>query len=173
MGDDDFDQLYSDHARAVVGYLMRRLPSEDAREVAAEVFLVAWRRRDELPEAPLPWLLATARRQAANHRRGQRRHLGLVERVRREPPVRPAETPTDRRVTALVVREALTRLSADDQELLRLVTWDDLDMARAAEVLGCSAGAVRVRLHRARQRLEAELARVGYSPALDGGGLHE
>src|ERR687898_3426352 len=46
-----------------------------------------------------------------------------------------------------------------DQEILRLVAWDGLAPAQAGMVLGCSPGAARVRLHRARRRLAQELAK--------------
>jgi RNA polymerase sigma-70 factor (ECF subfamily) len=56
------------------------------------------------------------------------------------------------------VRSALPRLSEDDQEILRLIGWEQLSLAEAASVLGCGMGAAKVRLHRARRRL-AELLR--------------
>jgi RNA polymerase sigma-70 factor (ECF subfamily) len=58
----------------------------------------------------------------------------------------------------LDVLEALRRLKPIDQEVLMLIAWEDLSAAEAAEVLGCSEGAFRVRLHRARTRMERKLA---------------
>ncbi|MFI7634921.1 RNA polymerase sigma factor [Nonomuraea sp. NPDC049400] len=54
--------------------------------------------------------------------------------------------------------EAFKRLSDDDRELLALVAWEGLSGAEIAKVLGCSRGAARIRLHRARKRLAKELA---------------
>lgn len=56
------------------------------------------------------------------------------------------------------VHRALSRLDAEDQELLRLLEWDGLDRAEIATVLGISRNAVRVRLHRARRRFANALA---------------
>ena len=53
----------------------------------------------------------------------------------------------------LRVRAVLGELAPGDQELLRLTEWDGLDVGEVAAVLGCSPAAVKVRLHRARQRL--------------------
>ncbi|RPH35500.1 MAG: sigma-70 family RNA polymerase sigma factor, partial [Chloroflexi bacterium] len=53
--------------------------------------------------------------------------------------------------------EALSRLSASDQELLRLVAWEELSHAEIAEVMGISVNAVAIRLHRARARFERAL----------------
>jgi len=47
---------------------------------------------------------------------------------------------------------AFRELPAQDQELLSLVAWEELDTAQIATTLGCSRNAVRIRLHRARKR---------------------
>lgn len=57
------------------------------------------------------------------------------------------------------VRTALASLPAGDQEILRLVGWEQLVLAEVAVVLGCSRVAAKVRLHRARRRLLATLDR--------------
>ena len=59
-----------------------------------------------------------------------------------------------------VVR-ALGRLGPDDQEILRLVAWEELARDEIAVVLGISRGAVRVRLHRARRRLAEQMRASG------------
>jgi RNA polymerase sigma-70 factor, ECF subfamily len=51
------------------------------------------------------------------------------------------------------VETAMRRLGRRDQELLYLIAWEDLKIADAAQVLGCSVATARVRLHRARRRL--------------------
>lgn len=56
---------------------------------------------------------------------------------------------------------ALARLSDDDRELLMLVAWEGLDSAQLGFVLNCSPTAARIRLHRARSRLRAELDELG------------
>ncbi len=52
---------------------------------------------------------------------------------------------------------AFAALRERDREVLRLVAWDGLDAAEAAEVLGVTRLAFTVRLHRARRRLERAL----------------
>jgi len=80
-----FESLYRDHAPQVLGYLRRRTDRDDARDVAAEVFAVVWRRLDDVPDPAVPWLLGVARRQLANDRRGRRRRDALILRVARQP----------------------------------------------------------------------------------------
>ena len=56
-----------------------------------------------------------------------------------------------------MIARALGELSEDDREVLMLVAWEGLTAAQAGEVLGCSAGAAAMRLHRARRRLSTLL----------------
>lgn len=149
--------MYGRYERRVLGYALRRAPVEMAKDAVADAFLAAWRRFDELPEDPLPWLIEATRRTLANQRRSAARQLRLAERLEREQPPQP-ETAFERGVEDGPVRTALGRLSVDDREVLALVAWEGLTPAQAARSLGCSAVALRVRLHRARRRFEHALA---------------
>jgi RNA polymerase sigma factor (sigma-70 family) len=113
-----------------------------------EVFVVACRRLDDVPEQALPWLLACARRVLANHRRGSTRARALAERL--SGAIGDAE-PDPGQSNALAA--ALARLQDRDRELLLLTAWEGLDLGEAARVIGCSRGAAGVRLYRARKRL--------------------
>jgi len=152
---DWFRAMYARHYPDVVRYGLRRLGGlAAAEELAQEVFLVAWRRRTEVPGYALPWLYGVARRLLANHWRAQRAAPPGV-------PLTETATMADRHdaVTDLLdVRSALAGLSEDDQEILRLVGWEQLSLAEAALVLGCGTTAAKVRLHRARRRLRDALA---------------
>lgn len=154
-GTAEFESLYRRHARPVLAYVRRRIDDPDAAaDVAAEVFTVVWRRLADVPDPALPWLLGVARRQLANHHRGRRRRLALLDRLSREPgPGAPLLSPiTDGRLAA-----AFEGMSVDDMELLLLIGWDGLQPNEVAEVLGMPPATVRTRLHRARHRLEAAL----------------
>lgn len=159
-----FARIYEAHYRSVLAYARRRSFSDtDADEVVSETFLIAWRRLDVVPtgDEALPWLFGVARRVIANQRRATRRRADLGTRLAQQ--VAPGDREIDARVLASdeqqAVLDALGRLKADDQELLRLVTWEGLSHRHAAQVLGCSEGAVAVRLNRARGRLGKELAK--------------
>ena len=65
-----FEHLVRTHTRALHRYLVRRVGVGDADDLAADVLVVAWRRRDDVPdEAPLAWLYRTAGFVVANFRR--------------------------------------------------------------------------------------------------------
>ena len=68
-----FEALFAAHQRDILAYAMRRSGTiTDAEDVAAKTFAIAWRKLAAIPEEPLPWLYATARRVLANQRRGDR-----------------------------------------------------------------------------------------------------
>jgi RNA polymerase sigma-70 factor (ECF subfamily) len=153
----DFEAAFRAHVRAVRAYALRRTAPEDAADVVSETFAVAWRRWDDAPAEPLPWLLGIARRVLANARRTSSRADRLAARVAAEPPA-PAREPGEAIAEADAVRAALSRLSPGDRETLMLVAWEQLDPADAARAAGCSRATFAVRLHRARRRLAGELA---------------
>ncbi|MEU4159022.1 sigma-70 family RNA polymerase sigma factor [Actinoplanes sp. NPDC026670] len=159
MGDDAadeerFDRLWREHAADVLAYARRRVDGEQADEVVAETFVIAWRRLGDVPEAARPWLFGVARKVAANLRRSERRrdalHFRLAEEQRTGVP----------EVADGLAGAALDELPADDRELLMLLAWDGLSRSEAAEALGCSRATAAVRLHRARQRLKATMKRL-------------
>jgi len=156
---DRFRDLYGSHFDAILSYASRRVDRpEDAADIVADTFLVAWRRRSHLPpgdEARL-WLYGVARNVLANHRRGDRRRDRLGEALRAHlggSPHRWAPDPASAVGDQVVVRDALRRLGDHDREVLTLTAWEELDPREIAEVLGVSAQAVRTRLSRARARL--------------------
>jgi RNA polymerase sigma-70 factor (ECF subfamily) len=133
-----FEQLYRQHEGLVLAYTRRRTTQEAADDVVAEVFLIAWRRADEVPPLPLPWLLGVARRVLANQRRGQHRGVALHDRIRSEQ-LAGVPSPLGDHDPSPAVR-ALWSLGASDQELLMLIAWDGLSRAEAAEApmkVGC------------------------------------
>jgi RNA polymerase sigma-70 factor (ECF subfamily) len=152
-----FDALFTAHQGHVLAYAMRRTGAwADAEDVAAETFTIAWRKFDAIPETePLPWLYAVARRVLANHRRGLGRRERLAALLRVEDVSTPLRAGEDRDGPAFA---ALSSLAPADQEVLRLVAWEELGNQAIAAVLGITPNAVAIRLHRARARFAAALA---------------
>ena len=153
-----FDTLFIELQRPVLAYAIRRTQTmADAEDVAAETFTIAWRRFDAIPAdgatpvavrrrpaspgQPSPW------QRPAGAPRGTAAHRG-----RRDPIAR-------RRGPRGPVFTALASLSTADQELLRLVAWQELGNQQIAAVLGITPNAVAIRLHRARSRFADALAR--------------
>ena len=124
--------------------------------MTSEVFLIAWRRRADLPEPGLPWLLTVARNVAASQFRASARQQSIAAEMASWTAQAQlvtgdiAEQITER----VAVLAALATLPEADRELLTLVAWHGLAPNEAAQVVGCSTAAYFVRLHRARRRLE-------------------
>ena len=154
--EDRFRRVYAGNFAPLLAYAMRRVEQyEDAADVVAETFLVAWRRGRELPaddEARL-WLYGVARRVLANHHRGGVRRERLGDRLRQRITAVVAADPGTEVAERLTVQAALARLGELDREVLTLTVWEGLQPREVAAVLQVSPDAVRTRLSRARARL--------------------
>jgi RNA polymerase sigma-70 factor (ECF subfamily) len=150
-----FERLYEQHSATVARYCLRRTRSTGlADDACSETFLVAWRRFDDIPDEPLPWLLAVARRVVGNLVRGDVRREALRARLCVTASEWTAATDEHR---DLALDDALAELGEPDREALMLIYWDGLTSAEAATAMDTTATAMRVRLYRARRRLELML----------------
>ncbi len=152
-----FEDLYDRYHRRIWTYIARR-EREDIDDLAHDTFVVAWRRRDQVPgDDPMPWLFGVARNILRNHRRARRPEpVSDGALVRLETPRNSAATPEDRVAARDVLFSALAALSATDREILTLTAWELLPAAQVAAAVGISEGTIAVRLHRARRRFEVE-----------------
>jgi len=167
-----FRAIYVATCDRLVRYAARRTNTrEEAADVVAETFSIAWRRLDDLPkgDAAALWLFGTARRVLANQIRKDRNRDRLIESLAYEMTSAMA-TFRELNGDALLARAALEQLSGEDREVLMLVAWEGLDSSELATVLGCSANAARIRLYRARRRLTSLLSE-SYESAKDLGRL--
>jgi RNA polymerase sigma factor (sigma-70 family) len=158
-----FEEIWDEHYAAIFSFARRRLSGDEAaQDVAADTFLVAWRRLDEVPEDPRAWLFKIARNVLSNYIRGRGRGQALRARL-----IAVRETPTsdppDGAIEGLAV--VFNRLKSSDREALALVAWEELRPREAAHVLGITAARFSLRLHRAKQRLRKELAAAGHEEA--------
>lgn len=162
------DELVRAHASDVRRYLYRRLstsadPASVADDLTADVMVVAWRRRSDIPPgAELPWLYGVARRVLANFRRRPSdvlvADLGALDAVDEDDP---ADIVTD----DMVMADAWRALTPRDREVLRLVAWEGLGGAELALALGISEGGAAAALSRARSRFEELLSPVQGIPS--------
>jgi RNA polymerase sigma-70 factor (ECF subfamily) len=155
--DSQFRSLFESAYPYIRRYALHRgMSASDADDLVAGTFEVAWRRFGEIPfAAPLPWLYAVAHNLWRNQVRSEHRRGALLNRVPRPDEMVPAAEPAG--LDAESLRRGLSALSADDQEVLRLLAWDGLTPNEAATVLGCTPSALRTRLRRARDRLADQL----------------
>ncbi|MGI8881020.1 MAG: RNA polymerase sigma factor [Jatrophihabitans sp.] len=156
--DEQFRSLFERYADPVLAYARRHTDSATAEDVASETFLIACRRRAELPEAPLAWLIVVARNLLANRQRGliraQRLRLELTALNRLTAPQPAVDGAV---VDRSVMVAALESLTAVEREAVLIFAWDGLNGRDAALVAGCSERTFNVRLYRARKRLARAL----------------
>ncbi len=151
------ETLIGDLAPRVLRYCRGRLrDAAMAEEVAQEALtaLVQRHRRHGPPEDSAAFVFAIARRRAA---RSQLRAAlmapldALADRASSDPTPEELAIQEHRRRE---LRQALQALPRGEREALLLVLAGDLDYRTVAELLGISEAAVKMRLHRARRRLE-------------------
>ena len=149
-----FEVLFRENYSKLVQYVARRVPSAQVDDLVASTFIVAWRKFDNAPEPPaLPWLFRIASYEISNHRRTERKWNNVVSLEVVAAPSMSASGAID----DVDVVSALSRLSGTDQEILRLIHWDALTRAEAAEVLRLTPNALNVRYHRALRRLQDQM----------------
>jgi RNA polymerase sigma-70 factor (ECF subfamily) len=166
-----FERLVDEVVDPLRRYLARRTDPTTAEDVLADVLLVLWRRLDVLPPAALPYAYGVARNCLANAERSRRRQQRVAAKVAALDPPRavvPLDVP-DPRVAA-----ALERLRPAEAELLRLWAWEELAPSEIAAVLGITANAASIRLHRAREKLKDQIGKIpddaGHEQAEEGSG---
>lgn len=166
-----FEQLFRETRADLLAYALRRTTDpEDAADVVAQTYLIAWEKLDTIPrghQARL-WLFGVARNVLLRRADRQRSAHVLVERLADE--LRRAqatdERPEDARLAA--VRTAVAALPVNQREILLLAAWDGLTPREIATVTATPVNLVRVRLHRARSRLKRQIGR----PPADRGRAH-
>jgi len=166
-----FAEIFHRHFAAIHGYVARRLGTDAADDIAAEVFLAAFRRRarfDPARGAVRPWLYGIATRLIGSHRRAEGRRYRALARTPSEHVQDGHEDVVTARVTAggagADLADALARLPRGDRDVLLLVALADLSYEEVGQALGLKTGTVGSRLNRARRRLRESLG--GTDPAL-------
>ncbi|NBO56426.1 MAG: RNA polymerase sigma factor [Actinobacteria bacterium] len=163
-GDNDserFKTLYVAYSGQVFAYALRRLRNPDtAADVMAEVFTVAWRKLNAVPndDSAKLWLFGVARNVVRNQERGIRRRTNLaVKLVAHFSGIDYEPDPAPEPELVELVRVALGELKDDERELVQLVMWDSLTPSQAAQVVGMPPGTARTKLHKARMKLRTAL----------------
>ena len=171
---DRFAAIYDRYFGEVYRYVAGRLGRDVADDLAAETFLVAFRKRHRFDPARgsvRPWLYGIATTLVGQHRRDEtRRYRALARAGRRVPDS--AESYDDRVVDAVTAERlgrqlaaALADLRPGDRDVLLLVAISELTHHEVALAVDIPYGTVGSRLNRARRQLRKALG--GIDPTLD------
>ncbi|MGI9584937.1 MAG: RNA polymerase sigma factor [Acidimicrobiia bacterium] len=164
VNEQGFAAVYDQYRLPILAYCRRRTTGVDAADACSETFLVAWRRREELPGEPktLPYLYGIARNVIANQRRSGTRRTRLHTKLRSLDVATGADPSTVvvRRAVDRQVEDAVRRLKPRDREIVMLYAWEELPRSVIAEMMGMSRSAIDQRIHRAYKRLAKVLKPV-------------
>lgn len=169
-GDDDaFGELVRMHQDRIYRTAVRFVGTEDAKDVAQEVFLKAYRelRRFRGKSALSTWLYRMSINISLNYLRGQRREVDRREQYGpgvSAPPPGPERTLQDKELTE-AVWEAIEELPDRQRTALILHRFEELSSSQTAEVMGLSVGAVESLLHRAKLTLMQSFLASGLGEA--------
>ena len=159
-------EFYRRHVAKVTGVGVRRFSTpEDVADFVANVFLEVLRSAgsyDPRRGDAVAWLYGLAGNVAAGMRRQQRRSTDAEHRLAGRSLLDADDyARVEERIDAASALrrayEAMQQLPDQDRRLLELVAVDGLSTGEAANALGITAVATRVRLVRARARLRARL----------------
>lgn len=149
--------LFDRHHERIYRFCLRLTGDPAASEdLVQDIFMrvLKYRRTYRGERDFLPWLYRLARNATHDHfrRSARRRESGdeIPERASNEP------SPWDgleAREDALLMRRALLQLPVARREVLVLSRFEERRYDEIASVLGCSVGAVKVRVHRALKQL--------------------
>lgn len=127
---------------------------EEVDEIAAEVFVVAWRKLRPDKPLGLRWFVRTADNKLRDVDRSSRSRGRARDSLSRG---LQNATETIHPLEALALRQAMKILNARERQVVVLTYWDDLNAGEVAEVLHCSPAAVWTTLTRARTKLRTQL----------------
>jgi len=163
---EEFTLLVEHNAAIVRAFIWRRSGGLDVgvstpEDIAAEVWTVAWQRRDVAPAevdaaATKAWLLQIARHVLANHIRKTQGRRSIINSLR--PEIVTAASAEALVIQDETIREIFATLSPAEREVMALSIWEGLAPQEIAVVIGSSANAVSIRLHKARKKISDLLA---------------
>jgi RNA polymerase sigma factor (sigma-70 family) len=163
---DIFEAFYREHVEGLQRFIARRVGErERAADLTAEIFLAAIESADRYRPSdgtPRAWLYGIARVVIANDARRRDAERAREDRWRGSALLDSDDAARiDARIDAAArsrdLYAAMDRLPEAERTVLELVALDELTVAEAAAAAGLRPVTARVRLHRARRRLRAEL----------------
>jgi RNA polymerase sigma-70 factor (ECF subfamily) len=170
-----FVTIFSRHFAEIHRYMARRVGTEQADDLAAEVFtraLQSCHRYEARHDDARPWLYGIAANSLFKHRRSEGRQLRVLARAGSHgsyhDPLPASVDRLDAAALAPRLAAALRRLEPRDREVLLLFAWAELSYAEIATALSIPIGTVRSRLSRARERIAGALDAPGADDVVPG-----
>jgi len=147
--------LFERHREHVFALCWRLAGASVAEDLLQETFLRVWLYRASVTGRAKfsTWLYAVARNVCRDYLRRCARERSLGEEARVDALVAATPHPRGRAEGRLAIRELVAMLGPDAREALILSRFHGLSYREIGEICGCTEGAVKVRIHRALERL--------------------
>lgn len=157
-------KTYSPYVGTIVRNIIGKYLSEsDVEELTADVFLAVWEHTDQLKAGKLTaYLAAIARNRAKNRIRGYHETVNLEDMIEIGSG-EDLEDAIDRKILGELLRDVLDTLTEKDREILVRYYYCYENVRQITETLCLSESAVKMRMSRARKKLQQELIARGYA----------
>ena len=161
-----FERLYKLYEQRVYQYVCTLVyDSTLAEEIVGDTMLAIWRGAGTFARTSRvsTWIFGIARHKAldAMRRAGrQQREASLDEGADLEYPQESPIEGVHRRQMAAVTQNAISQLSPEHQEVLRLVFYEELPYDEIAALLSIPTNTVKTRVYYAKQHLKQQLGRL-------------
>lgn len=157
-------QEYSPYVGTIVRNIIGRYLSEsDVEELTADVFVAVWSHTEQLKPGKLQsYLAAIARNRAKNRIRSYHETIDLEDLAELCAPENVEET-IDKKLLAEILQDVLDTLSAKDREILVRYYYCYEGVKQVAYAMDMTESAVKMRMSRARKKLQQELVERGYA----------
>lgn len=143
--EEEFEAFYRHNYTPTLRYVLSHASNVDAEAIVADAYLLAWNHFLTHGVLSRPWLFTVVKNKLGDHYRSTARRQAAT------PEFEPVADPAVATNLKIDIDRVLQRLKSHHREALVMAYWFDLPTADAAELLGISHIAYRVRLTRAKR----------------------
>jgi RNA polymerase sigma-70 factor (ECF subfamily) len=151
MTEQEFNDLFRSYLSETSRFIARRTKAEDVEDLAADLFALAWQKRDSIPKGlELPWLYKSARYLISNHNRKNQGRTSILATLQEPQSAPSAESIA---LADIELADAWKGLSTKEKEILSLWAFEGLEPKQLAVALEKSENACAIALSRAKSKL--------------------
>lgn len=157
-------QTYSPYVGTIVRNIIGKYLSEsDVEELTADVFVAVWEHADQVKPGKLTGFLAAIARNRAKNRIQSYHETVDLEDLVQVCAADDVEQSIDQKILAEMLQDVLNMLSAKDREILVRYYYYYESVKQVAAEMQMSESAVKMRMSRARKKMQQELIDKGYA----------
>ena len=159
-GEAELRVVYEQHGSLVYSLCRRALGDEAAKDATQEVFINAWRKRDQFDPskgALGAWLVGITKRRIIDQARSEGRHANRRADALDDDRASAEQPAPERVVDRMIAAQLLQKLPSRARDVIELVYVHDLTHREAAERLGLPIGTVKSDVRRGIMKIRSEM----------------